>query len=104
MRFPALHAEAPSNPGEVHPDGQNIDWRAVWHKELDDLRRQTEEQDKASAGDDWYRAMFYRLRAYTLFHYAGPPTDLLALGVPVPPTDLPGAGADMATAPTNTHE
>jgi hypothetical protein len=42
----------------------NIDWRMAWHNELASLQRVTAEQDKAPASnEEWYRAMFFRLRA-----------------------------------------
>lgn len=55
----------PPNPYESFEIDEhgNIDWRASWRKELNDLLQVTEQQEKAGADEDWYRLMLWRLKA-----------------------------------------
>jgi hypothetical protein len=60
-----MRYQIPMAPEEQLPldaSGQ-IDWRMAWHNELASLQRMTVDNDKASVGEDWYRNMFFRLRA-----------------------------------------
>lgn len=46
---------------EVDEHG-NINWRMAWLKELGHLQHLTAEQEKAGAGEEWYRMMMFRVR------------------------------------------
>lgn len=40
----------------------NVDWHAVWLKELAHLQNITDEQQKNGADQEWYRMMLFRVR------------------------------------------
>jgi forkhead box protein J2/3 len=59
MRYPPLY---PNEALEFDEHGQ-VDWSAMWRKELQGLVAITEEQDKNGPADqEWYRGMLTRLR------------------------------------------
>ena len=86
VRYPPLY---PNETLEFDEHGQ-VDWAAMWHKELQGLLAITEEQDKNNAADqEWYRSMLTRLR-----------TAMMAPGQPIPPpTHIPGAAGNAGAVP-----
>ncbi|KAI0347185.1 hypothetical protein BDW22DRAFT_1351551 [Trametopsis cervina] len=77
MRYPPLY---PNETLEFDESGQ-VDWAAMWRKELQSLVAITEDQDKNSPVEqDWYRGMLTRLR-----------TAMLTPEQPMPPPHMPGA-------------
>jgi len=79
MRY--VHPPQPVIPPELVDEHGNVDWRAAWHKELEQLQQVTDDHDKVQVDPEWYRMMLFRVR-----------TSLMALPPPpLPPHDSEGA-------------
>lgn len=75
MRYPPLY---PNETLEFDEHGQ-VDWAAMWRKELQGLVAITEEQDKGPTTDqDWYRSMLTRLRTAMMAPDQGIPPQHIA--------------------------
>lgn len=77
---------APEEGLDVDEHG-NLDWRLAWLKELGHLQSLTAEQEKAGAGEDWYRMMIFRVR--TAMMAPLDPSAMLIAAHPGPPPDAP---------------
>lgn len=65
---------------EFEPDEHgNINWSLAWNKELESLRRVTEEQEKNGVDQEWFKMMLFKLRSGMMM-----PNEAI-MGVPPPP-------------------
>ena len=73
---------------EVDESG-SINWHALWRKELAQLQQATDEQEKAGAGQDWYRMMLIKVRTAMMMTEPIPPPPHAIPGQPPNPGEVP---------------
>ncbi|KAI0921776.1 hypothetical protein AcW1_004342 [Taiwanofungus camphoratus] len=87
--FPMMPPPGYPVPALFPPDEQfeadehgNVNWHSAWLKELQQLQQLTEEQQKAGAGQEWYRMMLFRVRSAMLAPPMNPGEPAVHIGPP----------------------
>ena len=99
---------APVMPPLFRPDEQfeldehgQVDWRAQWRKELQQLQQLTDAQEKQGADMEWYRMMLFRVRSAMMAPPMNPgePVPNMGAAPPPPPHAMPGQPPNPGEVP-----
>ncbi|KAF7301512.1 Forkhead box protein c2 [Mycena indigotica] len=72
---PPLSLMTPEDRVDATENG-DVDWRALWLKEIEHLQEITAQQDKLGAQQQWYQMMLFRVRSVLLAPLAPPEGEL----------------------------